>query len=62
MENASRSNALVSRFVDFWLLGGASIALWALLVIGQAMRGHFEPIEGHFIQIGGFFLNSRDLL
>jgi hypothetical protein len=51
----ARSTSIIGRTGDFWLLGGASIALWAVLAIAQGFRESSEVIDGHFLQIGAFF-------
>ena len=49
------SSSVISPFVDFWLLGGASILVWALMVTGELFRDRIEPIDNHFMQLGAFF-------
>jgi hypothetical protein len=47
--------ALVSRSTDFWLLGGASIAVWALMGVAGFFRNSSEAVENHFLQLGAVF-------
>jgi hypothetical protein len=42
---------LATPFFDFWLLGGASIVVWALMVSGQFLRGQLGVVEQSFVQI-----------
>jgi len=51
---SARSIAVISRFADFWLLGGASVLVWAILIFGQAFRDEVSVIENHFQQLGAF--------
>jgi hypothetical protein len=40
-------NALTTRYLDFWLLGGASIVVWLVMISLQGFRGHWA-IGEHF--------------
>jgi hypothetical protein len=55
LKQNTRRQAVSTRFVDFWLLGGASIVLWGVMLIGQYFRESSEAIESHFVQVGAFF-------
>ena len=39
--------ALTTRFLDFWLLGGASIAIWVVMIGLQGFRASWA-IDQHF--------------
>ncbi|MEQ1760618.1 MAG: hypothetical protein ABL986_20090 [Vicinamibacterales bacterium] len=55
--NAS-SRALTTRFLDFWLIGGASIAVWLLLVVSEPIRTDWPgPIAQHFSNLYGLSLS-----
>lgn len=43
----ARARALTTRFVDFWLLGGASLAVWLVMVVAQGFRSAWA-IDQHF--------------
>ena len=53
-EQIGRS-AVSTRFVDFWLLGGASIVLWAVMQVGQLFRDRSDMVDNHFVQVGAVF-------
>jgi hypothetical protein len=55
VRSAARSTSIINPTSDFWLLGGASIALWVVLAIGQVFRYSSDSIDSHFLQIGAFF-------
>jgi len=42
-----RPRALTTRFVDFWLLGGASLLVWLLMFATQGFRAAWA-IDQHF--------------
>ena len=44
---ASAPKALTTRFADFWLLGGASILVWLVMVSVQGFRASWA-IDQHF--------------
>jgi hypothetical protein len=50
-----KRSAVSTRFADFWLLGGASIVLWAVMQLGDHFRDHSEAIASHFLQVGTVF-------
>lgn len=54
-KEVAKRNAVSTRFVDFWLLGGASILLWAILCIAQRFRNGSEIVESRFLQMGAVF-------
>jgi len=43
----SSPRALTTRFLDFWLLGGASLLVWAVMMVAQAFRGSWA-VDQHF--------------
>src|ERR1700748_1021551 len=43
----ARPHALTTRFVDFWLLGGASLLVWFVMFAVQGFRGAWA-IDQHF--------------
>ncbi len=45
---ATRTRALLSRHVDFWLLGGASIVLWVVLSALDPLRAQSWAVAHHF--------------
>jgi hypothetical protein len=47
----TRVHNLGDSFLDFWFLGGASIVVFALMAIGQALRGRLGIVEQSFVQI-----------
>jgi hypothetical protein len=42
-------------FFDFWFLGGASIVLWAVMMIGQLFRDRSGAVDQHFFQVSATF-------
>ncbi len=48
-------NAVSTRFVDFWLMGGASILLWIVLCIAHPFRNDSVIIQGRFLQMAAVF-------
>src|SRR5688572_8764055 len=42
--------ALTTRFLDFWLLGGASILVWAVMVVLQGFRASWA-VDQHFANL-----------
>jgi hypothetical protein len=44
---ASGRRALTTRFVDFWLLGGASLLVWAVMWVLQDLRSAWA-VDSHF--------------
>src|ERR1043166_6984358 len=42
-----RPRALTTRFLDFWLLGGASLLVWAVMIAVQGFRASWA-IDQHF--------------
>jgi len=40
-------SALTTRFLDFWLLGGASIAVWLVMIVAQQFRASWA-VDQHF--------------
>ncbi len=41
------SRALTTRFLDFWLLGGASVAIWLVMIVAQPFRSSWA-VDQHF--------------
>ena len=39
--------ALTTRFLDFWLLGGASVAVWLVMIVAQQFRASWA-VDQHF--------------
>lgn len=52
---SSRATSVVHPFLDFWLLGGASVAIWILMEATGVARGSGSPLDQHFLQIGATF-------
>ena len=46
-EVAALTKALTTRFLDFWLLGGASLLVWLVMIAVQGFRGSWA-IDQHF--------------
>ena len=46
-----RSAALTTRYVDFWLLGGASLVLWLVMVSLEGFRQKSWAIDHHFANV-----------
>jgi len=55
MIESKPAHSIINRSVDFWLLGGASIALWAVMLTAQLFRDQYDVIGNHFLQVAGFF-------
>jgi hypothetical protein len=47
----TRVRDLGDPFLDFWFLGGASIVIFALMALGQFLRGSLGVVEQSFVQI-----------
>ena len=45
---AATPRALTTRYLDFWLLGGASLCLWAAMYLLQGFRSQSWAIAHHF--------------
>ncbi len=45
---ADASGALTTRALDFWLLGGASLVVWAAMVSLQVLRPYSWAVDHHF--------------
>jgi hypothetical protein len=41
------AHALTTRFADFWLLGGASILVWLVMIVAQGFRASWA-VDQHF--------------
>ncbi len=54
LQSAQESSAIINRFSDFWLLGGASIVIMFMFGIGSIFRGYM-PVEQHLVQIAAMF-------
>lgn len=50
-----KARALISRVTDFWVLGGLSIAVWALLRFAEAFKGMNFTVDHHFSNIPALF-------
>jgi hypothetical protein len=46
---------LTTRFLDFWLLGGASIVVWFAMMIGEQFRQNHATVQQHFLQVAATF-------
>ena len=46
-EQIARPKALTTRFLDFWLLGGASILVWLVMISVQGFRTSWA-VDQHF--------------
>lgn len=53
--SAPTSRAILNRSLDFWLLGGISIVVWAVMLSAHLLRGNYEVIGNHFLQTAAFF-------
>lgn len=51
----TNTNHLVSPFIDFWLIGGASLFVWVLMFFGEKLRMSTWAVDHHYIEIPGFF-------
>lgn len=51
----SPPQAITSRFLDFWLLGGASVVIWAVMMLAEGLRARNSTVESHFLQIAATF-------
>lgn len=56
VQEAVRPRAITSRYLDFWLLGGASIFLWLMLIILTPFRDNSSTVETYLSNAGGFFV------
>lgn len=55
MKDAQPLPVLSYRFMDFWLMGGASLVMWALLTSTQYFRNDYSFVGMRFEQVGGAF-------
>lgn len=46
------ARALTTRYLDFWLLGGASVVLWAVMSFAQWFRTDAWAVDQHFANTG----------
>lgn len=46
-EAQARPNGLTTRFLDFWLLGGASLLVWFVMILAQGFRTSWA-VDQHF--------------
>jgi hypothetical protein len=53
--NSSRSTSIIHPFLDFWLLGGASVAIWLIMEATGLLRGGGSPLDQRYLQIGAAF-------
>ncbi len=51
-----RPRVITSRYLDFWLLGGASLVLWALLMLLTPFREDSATVNNYLNSISGFFV------
>lgn len=54
-DGKKQRTSLVHPLADFWLLGGASILVWAILFVGDAMRDSSLAVQNRFMQLGMTF-------
>jgi hypothetical protein len=47
-DDSASSKALTTRYLDFWLLGGASIAVWAVMFCLQPVRKISWAVDHHY--------------
>lgn len=55
---STKSTALVSRWADFWLLGGASLVLWLVYFVLEPLRPTYWTINFHIENSAKFFLTA----
>lgn len=53
---SARPQAITSRYLDFWLLGGASLVLWTLLMVLTPFRGDSATVNTYLDNAAGFFV------
>ena len=53
---AIRPQAITSRYLDFWLLGGASLVLWTLLMALTPWRDSSATVNTYLDNAAGFFV------
>ena len=51
----TRVRAVIHPYLDFWLLGGASVAIWMIMIVSDFIRGGNTTVETRFLQIGAAF-------
>jgi hypothetical protein len=49
------ARSLVGRNLDFWLIGGASLLVWAVMFAAEGLRGHVWAVDHHFKNMGPMF-------
>lgn len=54
-QTADSRPALITRQVDFWLLGGASIAFWAFCHLFEFLHPRFDTAQDYLINIPAMF-------
>jgi hypothetical protein len=55
IETPIKRHFIISRKIDFWFLGGASLGLWSVLSFFDFFRTKSEAINTHFMQLAGVF-------
>ena len=55
-QQPSTSKAVTTRFLDFWLLGGASLVVWIILVTLTPFRYSSSVVKTYLDNAGGFFV------
>jgi hypothetical protein len=45
------ARALTTRYLDFWLLGGASVVMWALVSVLDPLRAHSWAVAHHYTNL-----------
>ena len=53
---APPERAITNRFMDFWLLGGASLILWVLLMALTPFRDSSSTVKTYLDSASGFFV------
>lgn len=58
----SSKGAVINRYLDFWLLGGASIVLWLVMFIADHFRTQSWAINHHFENMSSLFASLSLLI
>ena len=56
VQQTPSQRAITTRYLDFWLLGGASIVIWLLLVILTPLGEKYTSVRSYLDSINGFFV------
>ncbi len=60
-QTSPKPRALISRQIDIWLIGGASLLVWALFQIAQAYRDNYA-VHQHFDKAGSLAVSLSLLI